>query len=43
MAENKHGNATETCATGLLSGLQIREKRVNTKQEHGYRCKITEV
>lgn len=43
MAENKYGNVTETCAAELMSGLQIRGKKANTKQEHGFRCKMTEV
>lgn len=41
VAENKY--VTETCAAELMSGLQIRGKKANTKQEHGFRCKMTEV
>lgn len=43
VAENKYGNVTETCAAELMSGLQIRGKKANIKQEHGFRCKMTEV
>lgn len=43
VAENKYGNVTETCAAELMSGLQIRGKKANTKQEHGFRCKMTVV